>query len=657
MVFSKQESEHVLMGMECSRHFEERIDSYFKQKAMYGTTHLSIGQEASQAGLAMALSCDDWIVPTHRCHGYTILRGTDMQKMFSEMFGSAQGICKGLGGSMHMTDKQHCNAGSSAVVGSGVPLALGLGFAMKRQGKKSISVAIFGDGATSRGTVHECMNLASVWDVPLLFYCENNGYGMSAPVQDAVATDNIARRAEGYRMQWKSCDGNDVEAVYLACKEAVEYIRRNQKPYFLEVKTYRQNGHSKSDRCEYRTREEEETWKKRDPIVLFEEALLKESVFTKEELVSIIQGADTKVDEAASAAEKTRGQSLALDEAMKYVYAQEDSQPVDNTPILHKGSYRQAIHEALDEEMERSKEVMLIGEDIAKYGGCFHVSGDLYLKHPGQVLETPVCEESFTGLAVGAALLGQRCVVEIMYGDFCTLASDPIINHAAKIHFMSAGQLSCPMVLRAPMGSGTGHGSQHTQSLEGMFASVPGLIVVAPSCPKDAKGLLKSAIRSNNPVLYFEHKMLYGCEGDIADENYVMPLGKADIKKEGSQVSLVCYSHATQTCLAAAQLLSRQGIDCEVVDLCSLRPMDTLTILQSVRKTGRVIVVQNSPAFGSYGTAIVSSICCDPPTLSLLKVHPVLLGGKECPIPFTSELEKEMIPSVDDVINAVVSII
>ena len=244
-----------------------------------------------------------------------------------------------------------------------------------------------------------------------------------------------------------------------------------------------------------------------------------------------------------------------------------------------------------------------------------------------------------------------------MYGDFCTLASDPIINHAAKIHFMSAGQLSCPMVLRAPMGSGTGHGSQHTQSLEGMFASVPGLIVVAPSCPKDAKGLLKSAIRSNNPVLYFEHKMLYGCEGDIADENYVMPLGKADIKKEGSQVSLVCYSHATQTCLAAAQLLSRQGIDCEVVDLCSLRPMDTLTILQSVRKTGRVIVVQNSPAFGSYGTAIVSSICCDPPTLSLLKVHPVLLGGKECPIPFTSELEKEMIPSVDDVINAVVSII
>jgi len=648
----KQQARQALYLMACSRFFEERIDSYFREKRMHGTTHLSIGQEASQAGLTMSLRDGDWIVPTHRHHGVTLCRGTDMAAMESEMFGSRYGICKGLGGSMHMTDVAHWNAGSSAVVASGVPIAMGLAFALKQKGEGNLAVAIFGDGATSRGTVHECMNMASVWKLPLLFYLENNGYGMSASVHDAVSTDTIAKRAEGYQMAWDQCDGNDFEAVHCAASKACSYIRSTGKPYFLEVRTYRENGHSKSDACVYRTREEEEAWKKKDPIIGFIES----GRLTSEEAEKTLGDARKAVDEADRKALATKDEHLSLAEAFSYVYEPSVIMGVEPAS-LHHGTYREAIREALDEEMSRDPKVFLWGEDIGRYGGCFGVTGDLYRKHPAQVLETPVCEESFTGMAVGASMLGIRPVVEIMYGDFCTLASDPLINHAAKIRFMSAGQLSCPMVLRAPMGSGTGHGSQHTQSLEGMFAAIPGLVVVAPSTPKDAKALLKSAVRSGNPVLYFEHKLLYGLEGDIADASYVMPIGKADIKKEGSEVTLVCYSKAVCTCLEAAKQLEMQGVDAEVLDLCSLRPMDSAAVLSSVRKTGRIVMVQNSTAFGNYGSAVISLVTGDAQTFPLLKAHPILLGGKECPIPFSKELEAEMVPSVSDVVDAVRSLL
>lgn len=623
---------------------------------MRGTTHLSIGQEAAQAGLAIALKDGDWIVPTHRNHGVTICRGTDMSRMFSEMFGSREGICAGLGGSMHMTDVTHWNAGSSAVVASGVPIAMGLALALKRRGKKNLAVAIFGDGATSRGTVHECMNLASIWHLPLLFYLENNGYGMSASVHDAVSTDRIAERAEGYRMQWSQCDGNDVEAVFHAVDAACASIRETGSPYFLEVRTYRENGHSKSDACVYRTRGEEEDWRKKDPIDRYVSRLQEVGICSKEETENILSSAQTAVDTAERKALLTKDDRLGLSEALSLVYAPAHAYG-ETKPVVHQGSYREAIREALDEEMGRSKDVVLWGEDIGKYGGCFGVTAGLQERHPDQVRETPVSEESFTGMAVGSALLGIRPVVEIMYGDFCTLASDPLVNHAAKIRFMSAGQLSCPMVLRAPMGSGTGHGSQHTQSLEGMFSSVPGLVVVAPSTPKDAKALLKSAIRSDNPVLFFEHKLLYGITGDVADDTFVMPLGKANVKRSGTDVTLVCYSRAVLTCLEAARKLSEEGIFAEVLDLCTLRPLDTDAVLSSVGKTGRLVMVQESPDFGGYGSAVVSMAMQDAGVFSRMKAHPLLLSGKDCPIPFQKELEEAMVPSVDDVLSAVRSLL
>jgi pyruvate/2-oxoglutarate/acetoin dehydrogenase E1 component/TPP-dependent pyruvate/acetoin dehydrogenase alpha subunit len=654
MDFSQEQAAHALSLMVRSRHFEELIEQFFRHKQMHGTTHLSIGQEACQAGLALALRDGDWIVPTHRCHGYTLVRGTPERKMFGEMFGSSDGICKGLGGSMHMTDAEHWNAGGSAVVGSGVPLAIGLAFALKRKQTGNIGVAIFGDGATSRGSVHESMNLASVWDLPVLFFCENNGYGMSAPTRQAVSAESIARRSEGYGIPYAVVDGNDVQAVYEAVLAASEQIRDTSRPFFIEVKTYRFCGHSKSDARRYRSREEELRWMEKDPIEVFSRRLVSENVMTEGQVSRIVSEATALVDEAATQAGETRSDHISLEEAAGYLFSPNEKQSYGVCTKNGRGSYREAVREALDEEMSRDPSVVLLGEDIGLYGGCFKVTGDLWERHPSQVLETPVSEEAFSGLAVGASMLGIRPVVEVMYGDFSTLVSDPVINHAAKIRFMSGGQLSCPLVVRTPMGSGTGHGAQHTQSLEAMFANVPGLVVVSPSCPGDAKALLKSAIRENNPVLFFEHKMLYDSLGPIGDDGYLLPLGKAIVKRKGDAVTLVCYSHAVVTCLEAAAILSAQDeIEAEVLDLATLKPMDRDAILASVRKTGRVAIVHDSPEFGGYGAEVAAIVASDPASLSALQAPVLRICGKECPIPFSPELEKQAIPSKEEIVQAV----
>ena len=657
MRFTKDQAHKALSLMVRSRRFEELVAQFFHHKEMHGTTHLSIGQEAAQAGLSLALREGDWIVPTHRCHGHTIARGSDEEAMFSEMFGSRHGIAKGLGGSMHMADVQTWNAGSSSVVGSGVNLATGLGFALKRQESDSLSVAIFGDGASSRGSVHESMNLASVLGLPVLFFCENNNYGMSSSRHQMVSASSIAKWAEGYGMPHDTADGNDVEAVYAAVLAAAQYIRSNGKPYFLEVLTYRLCGHSKSDDCRYRTREEEAEWEAKDPISRFCRVLIKDELFSEEEVSEIILNGRKHVEEAALRARATRDDHLTLEEAQALVYAPEDPQTYGVVHRTIRSTYREAIRSALAEEMDHDGAVHLIGEDIGLYGGCFKVTGDLYAIYPDRIHETPVSEEAITGMGVGASFLGIRSVVEIMYGDFATLASDPIINHAAKAHFISAGQLSAPIVVRAPIGSGTGHGAQHTQSLESMFTNVPGLILVAPSCPGDAKALLKSAIRSNNPVLFFEHKGLYDTIGPVGDKEYLLPLGKAVVKKRGSDVTIVAYSKAVTTVLAAASILSAQDeIEVEIIDLATLKPLDAETILRSVRKTGRLLVIHDSPEFAGFGAEILALAASDESAFHSLKTVPKRLCGKEMPIPFAYELEKSVVVSKEEIVRSVRSL-
>ena len=338
----RNQSIDALRIMLNSRFFEEKTEELFKAGLIHGTTHLANGQEASQAGLCMALDDGDWIVPTHRCHGFTICKGSWPVAMFAEMFGSRQGLAKGLGGSMHMPDKQNCNLGSSAVVGSGVPLATGIAFFQKfrQTGNaafassttqnpkdlapipvKNISVAIFGDGASSRGSVHESMNLASIWKLPVLFYCENNRYGMSAPSDKMISVDQVAQRADAYNMPGKIIDGNDIEAVFEAVKEACDYIRSGNGPYLLEVMTYRFKGHSKSDRRLYRTSDEEQQWLLRDPIILFEQKMIDRGFATREEISAIEDECRKGIALQAEIALKESGDKLTEDEVLNLVYA------------------------------------------------------------------------------------------------------------------------------------------------------------------------------------------------------------------------------------------------------------------------------------------------------------------------------------------------
>lgn len=619
-----------------SRWFEQTLGELFKAKKLTGTTHLAIGQEACHVGLIAGLDDKDYIVPTHRCHGYNVARGTSIKEMFLELYGAKGGICGGLGGSMHMTDIATCNAGSSAVVASGVGLAAGLAFANQKLEDGNISVAIFGDGATSRGIIHECMNLASVWHLPLLFFCENNFYGMSASSSRMISSTKLYKRAEMYNMKSFRVDGNDVDKVIACVKEARRIILEEKCPVFIEALTYRQCGHSKSDRLVYRTRKEEQIWKEKDPIVNY----CKKHKISEKEAEDVKKKVQLYGNSELVKALEEKDEIFSFSELSSLVYAPSGSTSVKETPC-HSGTYREAIYEGLKAVLANDKKAYFIGEDIGKYGGCFSVSKDLYEHFPLQVIETPVSEEAFCELAVGAAFRGLHPIVEIMYGDFSTLASDALINHAAKSRFMSKGQLSVPMVYRTPIGSGTGHGAQHTQSLETMFLNVPGLKIVAPSDPWSAKAMLIAANQDGNPVLYFEHKALYNEEGEIPEDDCRWPIGKARVLREGKSLTIVSYSHAVSTVKKAL----KESDDIDFIDLCTIKPWDKETVKASLLKTGRLLVVQDNPQPGSVGEMVVADLLSDDGCFKALKEAPILLSGKDLPVPFSPTLEKGVVVS------------
>ena len=627
----------LLRTMLRSRLFERKLEGLFEKSLLYGTTHLSIGQEACHTGLVAALDKKDWIVPTHRCHGYNIARGTKIERMFSEMLGSRDGICRGLGGSMHMTDVSTYNLGSSAIVGSGVALAGGAAYALKRQNKNNIAVAIFGDGATSRGTLHEVMNISSVWNLPILFFLENNHYGMSAEASRMISTNELYKRAEGYSIASEKVDGNDIHAVIEAVTRARKHILENKSPYFIECDTYRCCGHSKSDKRVYRSRKEELLWESKDPIKRFCDYLMGLGV-SQDDIEKIVKETESEIAKAWRVAYEGRDKLLTLTEAAEFTIARSPMQHSESG-VLHRGTYREAIREALDEILSEDRRASIMGEDIGLYGGCFGVTGDLIKKHPSQIFETPVSEEAFVGMASGAAMLGEHPICEVMYGDFSTLASDGLINHAAKARFMSAGQLVCPMIYRTPIGGGTGHGSQHTQCLETMFLNVPGLIVIAPSDAYSAKALLKSANRENNPVLYFEHKGLYGEEGDIGDGNTFLPLGKGIVTGNSDELLVIGYSRALSVAKKAL------GDKATFFDLATLSPMDEEGIREYASKFKRILIVQDTPLYGSVAESVYR-IARDANSDAFIEI----LSAESMPVPFSQSLERAVLVNEEKVL-------
>jgi len=523
-------------------------------------------------------------------------------------------------------------------------------------------LCFFGDGASNTGNFHESLNMASAWKLPVIYIVENNMYGMSVPFETVSPVPDVAARAAAYDMPGVVVDGMDPLAVYEAVSAALERARRGDGPSLIECKTYRWYGHSRSDPRKYRSREEEQHWRERDPIVTFGRRLLEAGIATQEELDAIEARAEAAVEKATQFALASPMPDPAELEEDVYVLTPVSPSAIEaerklaartrTDETMRKQYYWEAIRDALAEEMERDPRVFVMGEDVGLYGGAYGATRGLYERFGGErVRDTPISEALIGGAAVGAAMTGLRPVAEIMYIDFTPLAMDQIANQGAKNRYMFGGKTRVPMVVRTEGGAGRSIAAHHSQSLEALWTHFPGIYVVMPSTPYDAKGLLKTVIRDDNPVMFIEHKMLYGLQGPVPEGDFTIPLGLADVKREGSDVSIITYSRMVHRALEAAAKLAEDGISVEVVDLRSLKPLDMDTVAASVRKTGRVVGVTEAYKTGSFITELLTRI--NEVAFDYLDAPMVRVSAADVPVPMAETLEDAAIPSVQSIMDGV----
>jgi pyruvate/2-oxoglutarate/acetoin dehydrogenase E1 component/TPP-dependent pyruvate/acetoin dehydrogenase alpha subunit len=650
------------------REFEEGVKYLFLEGSMPGTIHQCQGQEATAVGVCAALDSDDLITSTFRGHGHALAKGLTQEELLFELFGASSGCCRGKGGSMHVGNIAKGMVPGIAIVAGGIPLAAGMALALKLRKSRQVVACFFGDGAVSEGAFHEGINLAAIWSLPVVFVCENNLYGASTRVDQVMRNDHIGDRAAAYGIPGKRVDGNDVIAVYEAAHSAVRECRRGAGPVLLELLTYRRTGHSRRDACHYQPQDERDEWFRRDPIEVLAHLHEERGLTSAGELAAIHQKIQARFQDAVALARKQPLPSL--DDLTTDVLA--PTPEIEPKPVaaaeskgLRRLSIAEALREAIAEEMRRDPTVFCLGEDIAVpggWGGAFTVTLGLEQEFPERMLNTPIAELGFFGAAVGAAIMGMRPIADVQYGDFLFLAMDQIVNNAAKLRYMAGGTIKVPLVMRAPIGA-TGRGAQHAQSMERYFIGVPGIKVVAVSNAYDAKGILKAAVRDDNPVLIFEHKLLYGSKGartepgaidatsDVPDGDYFVPLDRAAIRRPGNQVTILAWLLMAHFAKQAADELAAEGIDAEVIDVRSLAPIDYETIGASVRKTGRVVIVEEGPKTGGVSAEIAAGIM---ERLGEFLLEPVVrIASPDVPVPFSPVLENAYRPDVARIVGVV----
>jgi len=654
------------------RALENNIADLLGRAVLKGASHLYAGQEAVAVGAIAALRDDDLITSTHRGHGHAHAHGdkaakTDeakqdhYNKMMAEVLGKSGGYCKGKGGSMHIADVAHGNLGATGIVGGNIPVAVGAALAQKLMKTERVVLCFFGEGASNTGNFHEALNMASLWDLPVVFVVENNQYAMSVPWAKASKLPNIADRASAYGIPGQVVDGMDALAVRSAVATAVDRARRGDGPSIVEAKTYRWYGHSHSDPRAYRTREEEAAWKKRDPILVMRQqlesvGLLRDTEFEQMDNTVKIK-LDTKMKFSdASPAPSTSELETDVFAPSKFTAADIAAEctlreRVRADSSMRTISYAQALVEAMREEMKRDERVFVMGEDVGLYGGAYGATRDLY-KEFGEwrVIDTPISEATIGGAAVGAAMAGMRPIAEIMYVDFTPLAMDQVANQGGKNRYMFGGKTSVPMVIRTEGGAGRAIAAHHSQSLESLWTHFPGIYVVMPATPYDAKGLLKAAIRDDNPVMFIEHKMLYKDKGPVPEEEYIIPFGVADVKRVGKVVTIVTYSYMVLRALAAAETLAKEGIDVEVIDLRTLKPLDIETVVASVKKTGRLVGVTEAYENTSFINEVMAQV--NERAFDYLDAPMVRVAAANVPVPRAEVLEDLAIPSVERIVAA-----
>ena len=604
-----------------------------------------IGQEAIAVGATLALQPDEWIMPLHRNLGVFTTRNMPLNKLFMQWQGSADGYSKGRERSFHFGSKEHFICGMISHLGPQLAIADGTALASKLRNEKRISLAFTGEGGTSEGDFHEALNVAAVWDLPVIFIIENNGYGLSTPATEQYRCDSLVDRARGYGMGGVKIDGNNLLKVYDTIKGVREYCIEHQKPYLVECTTFRMRGHEEASGTKYIPKYLFELWEQKDPVVNFEKYLVDEGIIAKEGIEDLRKEIKENIETELKQGFETSPVIPYTDDEVGDVYARskKPSNLIDNSVRATTGSGRfsekrfiDAISDGLKQSMAEHSNLVLMGQDIAEYGGAFKITEGLVAEFGKErVRNTPLCESAIIGTGLGLSLQGYKSMIEMQFADFVTAGFNQIINNLAKIHYRW-GQ-NADVVIRMPTGGGVGAGPFHSQSNEAWFVHTPGLKVVYPSTPMDAKGLLIAAINDPNPVMYFEHKALYrSISGPVPEEYYEIEIGKARIVQEGEDLSIITYGNGVHW--AEDYAAEHPEISIDILDLRTLLPLDYDAIQSAARRTGKVLLLHEDTLIGGIGGEIAAWIsencfdCLDAPVMRCASL--------DTPVPFNIELEK-----------------
>lgn len=718
-IITKDEALRLYKAMIIQRAFEYTIrDLDSKRFVPYegfefrGSTHLSVGQEASQSGAVSALTKDDYIAVHHRAHGHCLAKGLfayyamsekelkqvlstaeenefdaggykdlleavvdyHLYRMIAEALGMQAGYCHGRGGAMHIADFSVGHLGANAIVGGGSPIGTGAALAASLLEEQRVVINAFGDGAMNNGVVHESMNFATMAQfekgLPVIFYVENNQYGMTGQQKGEVTNiEYLSQRGAAYNdvaMHAETICGMNILTVRDAVRRAKELCLNGEGPVLIEANTYRYWGHNFKDKgTSYRTNRETEAWQTHDPVDWYKRELEANDIITVAEADQMFNEMREKLKELTMMATKSRfpeikdmGWGLYADTTSDNVGDEYRTKTIlkpfrrikrDSEGML---LGRHAVLEALNEEMMRDYRVVVWGEDVAAYGGAYNATLGLYDTFgPKRIFNAPISEAAIIGTGVGAAMAGLRPVVELMYIDFILMAMDQVGNQAAKTRYMFGGQSDIPFTIRTTIGGGKGYAGQHAQSLESIVTQFPGLKVAIPSNPYDLKGLLKTAIRDDNPVCVIEHQWVYLEKNVVPEEEYTIPFGQANVVREGKDITVVAYSQMVNITKEAAELLTQEGIDVEIVDPRTLVPLDVETITKSVKKTGRGVIVTQAPYTGGFASHISHEITRN--CFSDMKCPVRIVSGYDVPPPMSHPLEVENMPNAERIARGI----
>ena len=599
-----------------------------------------IGQEAISVGVTSALKSEEYILPMHRNLGVFTTRNVPLNRLFAQWQGKPSGFTKGRDRSFHFGTQEHKIIGMISHLGPQLGVADGIALADSIRRNKRVTAVFTGEGGTSEGDFHEALNVASVWNLPVLFCIENNGYGLSTPTEEQYNCEHLADRAKGYGMECRIIDGNNILEVYNKVNELCKAIRKRPRPVLLEFKTFRMRGHEEASGTKYVPKKLMDEWAKKDPIANYEAFLLEKKILSQKAIEKISADIAQEIDSNLELAFTEDAVSTNENFELSDVYKDFEYEEVEKSGETENIRFVDAISNGLEEAMERHDDLVIMGQDVAEYGGVFKITEGFVAKFGKlRVRNTPICESAIVSAAMGLVINGMKAVVEMQFADFVSSGFNPVVNYLAKVHYRW-GQ-NADVVIRMPCGGGVGAGPFHSQTNEAWFTKTPGLKVVYPAFPEDAKGLLNTAINDPNPVLFFEHKGIYrSVYGDVPKDYYTLPLGKANLVRTGSKVSIVAYGAAVHWALET--LDKHTDIDADLIDLRSLQPLDTEAIYTSVQKTGRLIILQEDSLFGGIASDIAALVMEN--CFEYLDAPVQRVASMETPIPFASNLEANYLP-------------